>query len=46
MEWMDGWSLDFKYKNEIGYILSDHPQIVQDVSVLNRINTGNDHRMI
>ena len=33
-------------KNEIDYNMTDRPDIFLDVSVINRLNTGNDHRMI
>ena len=33
-------------KNEIDFILTDKPKIVKDVSVLNKVNTGSDHRMV
>lgn len=33
-------------KNEIDFIVSSHKHIVQDVSVLNSINTGSDHRLV
>ena len=33
-------------KNEIDYILTDKPQTFTNVSVINSINTGSDHRMI
>ena len=33
-------------KNEIDFILTDKPQTVTDVSVLNKFNTGSDHRMV
>jgi exonuclease III len=33
-------------KNEIDYIITDKPQIVTDVSVLNSFKTSSDHRMV
>ncbi|XP_072028539.1 uncharacterized protein [Amphiura filiformis] len=33
-------------KNGIGFILSDKQHIVTDVSVLNKFNTGSDHRLV
>jgi len=33
-------------KNEIDFILTNKPTIVKDVSVLNRFNTGSDHRLV
>ena len=33
-------------KNEINYILTDKHGIFSDLSVLNSINTGSDHRMV
>lgn len=39
-------SPDGKTKNQIDYILSKHKYIVQDVNVLNRFNTGSDHRLV
>ena len=33
-------------KNDIDYIMTDRPDILLDVSVINSINTGSDHRMI
>ena len=33
-------------KNEIDYIMTDSPDIFLDVSVINSLNTGSDHRMI
>ena len=33
-------------KNEIDYIMTDRPDIFLDVSVINSLNTGSDHRMI
>ena len=33
-------------KNEIDYIMTDRPHIFLDVSVINSLNTGCDHRMI
>ncbi|KAI8522202.1 hypothetical protein Bbelb_019560 [Branchiostoma belcheri] len=34
------------YKNEIDYILTNKPQNFTDVSVINKFNTGSDHRMV
>lgn len=33
-------------KNEIDFILTNNRNIFQDVTVLNRFNTGSDHRMV
>ena len=33
-------------KNMIDYILTDFPKYFKDVSVLNRLNTGSDHRLV
>ena len=33
-------------KNEIDYIMTDKPSMVTDVTVLNRVNIGSDHRMV
>lgn len=33
-------------KNEIDFILTDKPRSVTDVSVLNKFNTGSDHRLV
>ena len=33
-------------KNEIDYIMTDRPDIFLDVSVINSLNTGSDHRMV
>ena len=33
-------------KNEIEHILTDKHSIVSDLSVLNSINTGSNHRMV
>ena len=33
-------------KNEIDYIMTDRPSMVTDVTVINRINIGSDHRMV
>ena len=33
-------------KNEIDYIMTDRPDIFLDVSVINSLNTGSNHRMI
>ena len=33
-------------KNEIDFILTDKPNIFQDVKVLNKVNVGSDHRML
>ncbi len=39
-------SPDGKTKNEIDFILTNKPKIIQDVTVINKVNTGSDHRMI
>lgn len=33
-------------KNEIDYILTNKPDIITDVTVINRVNIGSDHRMV
>ena len=33
-------------KNEIDYIMTDRPDIFLDISVINSLNTGSDHRMV
>ena len=33
-------------ENEIDYIMTDKPSMVTDVTVINRINIGSDHRMV
>ena len=32
-------------KSEIDYIMTDKPSMVTDVTVINRVNIGSDHRM-
>ena len=39
-------SPDGHTKNEIDYIMTDNPWMVTDVTVINRINIGSDHRMV
>ena len=39
-------SPDGNTKNEIDYIMTDKPSMVTDVTVLNRVNIGSDHRMV
>ncbi|KAL3274852.1 hypothetical protein HHI36_019634 [Cryptolaemus montrouzieri] len=39
-------SPDFKYENEIDFIISSNPLIVADVATVSRVNVGSDHRMI
>ena len=39
-------SPDGRTKNEIDYIMTDKPSMVTDVTVVNSINIGNDHRMV
>ena len=39
-------SPDGKTKNEIDYIMTDKPSMITDVTVLNRVNTGSDNRMV
>lgn len=39
-------SPDKRVKNEIDYIFSNTRTICKDVSVLNRFNTGSDHRLV
>ena len=33
-------------KNEIDYILANRPDIVKDVTVINQIYIGRDHRLV
>ena len=35
-----------KTKNEIDYIMTDKPNVITYVRVINRINIGSDHRML
>ena len=37
-----GW----KHSNEIDYIITDKPSMVTDVTVINRVDIGSDHRMV
>lgn len=39
-------SPDNRVKNEIDYVLTSNPQLCSDVSVLNRFDTGSDHRLV
>ena len=39
-------SPDGHTRNEIDYILTDKPSMVTDVTVINRIDIGSDHRMV
>ena len=39
-------SPDGHTRNEIDYIMTDKPSMVTDVTVINRINIGGDHRMV
>ena len=39
-------SPDRHTKHEIEYIMTDKPSMVTDVTVINRINIGSDHRMV
>lgn len=39
-------SLDGNTKNEIDFIITDRKRFVQDVTVLNRVSVGSDHRMV
>lgn len=39
-------SPDGRVKNEIDFILSNNKNICRDTSVLNRFNTGSDHRLV
>ena len=43
------WTLrspDGNTKNEIDYIMTDKPSMLTDVTVINRVNIGSDHRMV
>ena len=39
-------SPDGHTKNEIDYIMTDKPSMVTDVTVINRVNIGSDHRIV
>ena len=39
-------SPDGNTRNEIDYIMTDKPSMVTDVTVINRVNIGSDHRMV
>ena len=39
-------SPDGHAKNEIDYIMTDKPSMVTDVTVINSIDIGSDHRMV
>ena len=39
-------SPDGNTKNEIDYIMTDKPSRVTNVTVINRVNIGSDHRMV
>ena len=39
-------SPDGNTKNEIDYIMTDKPSLVTDMTVINRVNIGSDHRMV
>ena len=39
-------SPDGNTKNEIDYIMTDKPSMVTDVTVINRVNIGSDHRTV
>ena len=39
-------SPDGNTKNEIDYTMTDKPSIFTDVTVINRVNIGSDHRMV
>ena len=39
-------SPDGNTKNEIDYIMTDKPNMNTDMTVLNRVNIGSDHRMV
>ena len=39
-------SPNFEVKNEIDFILTNRPQNVKDVTVLNRFKTSSDHRLV
>ena len=40
------WKSPSGVKNEIDFILSNRRDIVKDVSVINKVNVGTDHRMV
>jgi hypothetical protein len=33
-------------KNEIDFIMTNRPETVKNVTIMNRVNTGSDHRMV
>ena len=37
---------DGTIKNEIDFIMSTDQSIIQDVSIINKVNTGSDHRLV
>ena len=39
-------SLDGNTKNEVEYIVAHKRSIVTDVTIINRVNIGSDHRMV
>ena len=39
-------SNDGNTKNEIDYVITDTPSMVTDVTVINRVSIGSDHRMV
>ena len=39
-------SPDGNTRNEIDYTMTDKPSMVTDVTVINRVNIGSDHRMV
>ena len=39
-------SPDGHTRNEIDYIMTDKPSMVTDVTIINRINIGSEHRMV
>ena len=47
-DWTDGayGSLQMGTMKKIDYIMTDRPDIFLDVSVINSLNTGSDHRMM
>ena len=43
--WTRG-SSDGNTKNEIDYIMTDTPSMITEVTAINRVNNGSDHRMV
>lgn len=39
-------SLYFWYKNEIDYTLCSNRSLIEDIEVINNVNTSSDHRLL